>query len=64
MLDKAVTTFERNFILRALERSDGNVTATARALGVPLSTLKHRMNRLDVRDLARRLRQPGSRLEA
>ena len=46
------TTFERNFILRALEQSDGNVTATARALGVPLSTLKHRMLRLEVRDLA------------
>jgi DNA-binding NtrC family response regulator len=64
VLDAAVTTFERNFILRALERSDGNVTATARALGIPLSTLKHRMNRLDVRDLARRLRPPANRLEA
>jgi DNA-binding NtrC family response regulator len=56
-LEQAVSTFERNFILRALEQSDGNVTATARSLGIPLSTLKHRMARLEVRDLARRLRQ-------
>ena len=64
VLDAAVSTFERNFILRALEKSEGNVTATARALGVPLSTLKHRMNRLEVRDLARRLRHSPNRLEA
>ena len=44
------------FILRALERSDWNVTATARYLGIPLSTLKHKMARLDLRDLARKLR--------
>jgi DNA-binding NtrC family response regulator len=64
VLDTAVSTFERNFILRALERSEGNVTATARALGVPLSTLKHRMGRLEVRDLARRIRQSPGRMEA
>jgi DNA-binding NtrC family response regulator len=64
LLDAAVSTFERNFILRALERSEGNVTATARALGVPLSTLKHRMSRLEVRDLVRKLRPPTHRLEA
>jgi DNA-binding NtrC family response regulator len=55
-LEQAVSAFERSFILRALEQSDGNVTATARVLGVPLSTLKHRMSRLDVREVARRLR--------
>ncbi len=48
--------FERNFILRALERSDWNVSATARYLDIPLSTLKHKMGRLDIRELARRLR--------
>ncbi|PYR55182.1 MAG: sigma-54-dependent Fis family transcriptional regulator, partial [Acidobacteria bacterium] len=53
---EACDTFERNFILRALEKSDWNVTATARYLGVPLSTLKHKMARLDLRDLAKKLR--------
>jgi len=53
---EACDTFERNFILRALEKSDWNVTATARYLGIPLSTLKHKMARLDLRDLARKLR--------
>ena len=53
---EACDTFERNFILRALEKFDWNVTATARYLGIPLSTLKHKMARLDLRDLARKLR--------
>jgi DNA-binding NtrC family response regulator len=48
--------FERNFILKALERSGWNVTGTARYLGVPLSTLKHKMEKLEIRELARRLR--------
>ncbi|MBU22462.1 MAG: hypothetical protein CL476_05090 [Acidobacteria bacterium] len=55
-LQKACDTFERNFILRALERSEWNVSATARYLGIPLSTLKHKMGRLEIRELARRLR--------
>ena len=56
LFQEACDTFERNFILRALEKSDWNVTATARYLGLPLSTLKHKMARLDLRDLARKLR--------
>ncbi len=56
LLDRACETFERNFILKALERAGWNVTATARNLGVPLSTLKHKMERLDVRAFARRLK--------
>ena len=56
LLDQAVNTFERNFILKALERCDWNVTATARYLGIPLSTLKHKMGRLEIREIARRLR--------
>ena len=56
LFQEACDTFERNFILRALEKSDWNVTATARYLGIPLSTLKHKMARLDLRDLARKLR--------
>ena len=56
LFQEACDTFERNFILRALEKQDWNVTATARYLGIPLSTLKHKMARLDLRDLARKLR--------
>jgi DNA-binding NtrC family response regulator len=56
LFQDACDTFERNFILRALEKSDWNVTAAARYLGIPLSTLKHKMARLDLRDLARKLR--------
>ena len=33
-----------------------NVTATARALGIPLSTLKFKMDKLEIRELARRIR--------
>jgi transcriptional regulator with PAS, ATPase and Fis domain len=56
LFQEACDTFERNFILRALEKADWNVTATARYLGIPLSTLKHKMTRLDLRDLARKIR--------
>ena len=56
LFDSATYAFERNFILRALERCGGNVTATADYLGLPLSTLKYKMDKLNVRQLARRLR--------
>ena len=56
LFQEALDTFERNFIIRALEKTDWNVTACARYLGVPLSTLKHKMSRLDLRDIARKLR--------
>ncbi|MBI2835281.1 MAG: sigma-54-dependent Fis family transcriptional regulator [Acidobacteria bacterium] len=56
LFQEACDTFERNFIIRALERSDWNVTAAARYLGLPLSTLKHKIGRLDIREIARRLR--------
>lgn len=59
LLDQAIETFERNFILKALEHDRWNVTATARSLGVPLSTLKHRMERLQIREIARKLRSQG-----
>lgn len=57
LLDRAVSTFERNFIVRALEKQGWNVTATARALGIPLSTMKFKMDRLEIRGLARKLRR-------
>ena len=56
LLDRAVSTFERNFIIRALEKEGWNVTATARSLGLPLSTMKFKMDRLEIRALARKLR--------
>ena len=56
LFEEATNTFERNFILRALEKCGWNVTNTAEYLGVPLSTLKYKMDKLDVRQLAKRLR--------
>ena len=56
LFENATNTFERNFILRALEKCGWNVTATAEYLGTPLSTLKYKMDRLDVRQIAKRLR--------
>ncbi len=56
LFEDATSTFERNFILRALEKCGWNVTATSEYLGVPLSTLKWKMDKLDVRQLARRIR--------
>jgi DNA-binding NtrC family response regulator len=56
LLARACQTFERNFILKALERSGWNVTSTARYLGIPLSTMKHKMDKLAIRPLAKRLR--------
>ena len=56
LFDDASQTFERNFILRALEKCGWNVTATADYLGMPLSTLKYKMDKLDVRETIRRIR--------
>jgi len=56
LFDKACEMFERNFILKALEQARWNVTATARTLGMPLSTLKFKMDRLEIREIARKLR--------
>jgi DNA-binding NtrC family response regulator len=57
LLDRALGTFERNFLVRALERNAWNVTQTARYLGVPLSTLKFKMERLEIRELARKIKK-------
>src|SRR4051794_363173 len=56
LFEDATNTFERNFVLRSLEKCGWNVTATAEYLGIPLSTLKYKMDKLDVRQLAKRLR--------
>ena len=59
LFDRACEMFERNFILKALERGRWNVTATARDLGMPLSTLKFKMDRLDIREIAKKLKGAG-----
>src|SRR5262245_26623953 len=56
LFEEASNTFERNFLLRALERCGWNVSGTAEYLGIPLSTMKYKMDKLDVRQLAKRLR--------
>jgi two-component system, NtrC family, response regulator AtoC len=56
LFEHATNTFERNFIVRALEKCGWNVTGTAEYLGIPLSTLKYKMDKLDVREIAKRLR--------
>ncbi|MFN7916115.1 MAG: sigma-54 dependent transcriptional regulator [Vicinamibacterales bacterium] len=56
LFEDASNTFERNFILRALEKCGWSVTATSEYLGMPLSTLKYKMDRLEVRQIARRIR--------
>ena len=56
LLERATSTFERNFIMRALEKANWNVTATARSLGIPLSTLKFKMDKLDIREALKKMR--------
>ncbi len=56
LLDRALATFERNYIIRALEKQGWNVTQTARYLGVPLSTLKFKIERSGIRELQKRLK--------
>ena len=56
LFQEAMVAFERNLLVRALEKNGWNVTATARYLGLPLSTMKFKLEKLDVRDFARRLR--------
>jgi DNA-binding NtrC family response regulator len=56
LFEDATNTFERNFLLRSLEKCGWSVTTTSEYLGIPLSTLKYKMDKLDVRRLIRRLR--------
>jgi two-component system NtrC family response regulator len=56
LFEEATRAFERNLLLRALEKNGWNVTASARYLGLPLSTMKFKMDKLDVRQLARKIR--------
>src|SRR3954469_3105627 len=48
----AVGAFERNLIVRALQECAANVWAASRYLGVPHTTLKHKIQRHGIRELA------------
>ena len=54
LLEKATQTFERTFILKTLEKEKWNRRATARALGIPLSTLKYKLRKLQLLDPSRK----------
>jgi transcriptional regulator with PAS, ATPase and Fis domain len=56
VLQDALNAFERVYLLKMVERNDGNITATARYLGISLSTLKFRLRKLDVYRLASKIR--------
>jgi DNA-binding NtrC family response regulator len=49
-LKKACDTFERNFILKALERAKWNRKQAAKNLGLPLSTFKYKLTKLQIYD--------------
>lgn len=51
LLQKACDTFERNFILKAMEQERWSRTRTARTLGIPISTLKYKFNRLNIYEI-------------
>ncbi len=61
-LAAALEAFERQYILRAFEDCDWNTAATAAALQLPLSTLKYRMQKLDVLHHAKHVRRGTSAL--
>ena len=48
MLEKATEAFQQSFILKALEREGWSQVATAKAMGIPLSTLKYKLKRLNL----------------
>lgn len=48
LLNQAREIFERNFILRALERANWSRKNTAESLGIPLSTLKYKLSKLNI----------------
>jgi DNA-binding protein Fis len=51
LLEEAVTEFEKRFIKRVLDRSDGNQSRAARLLGIHRNTLSRKVGayRLDNR---------------
>jgi DNA-binding NtrC family response regulator len=54
LLTKACETFERNFILKVLEKNRWRRKETAQNLGIPLSTLKYKLSKLGIYDYLNR----------
>jgi transcriptional regulator with PAS, ATPase and Fis domain len=46
--NKAMDAFQQNFIIKVFEREGWNLVATAKALGIPLSTLKYKIKKLEL----------------
>jgi Fis family transcriptional regulator len=49
LFDDAVGAFERSFIAKVLERTDGNLTSAARELRIHRNTLSRKMTELKIR---------------
>ena len=61
LLQKACDTFERNFILKTLEQERWSRTRTANTLGIPISTLKYKFNRLSIYEILAQRRKLSRR---
>jgi len=48
MLNMAIETFERNYILKTMERVKWSRKAAAEVLGIPISTLKYKLEKLNL----------------
>jgi two-component system, NtrC family, response regulator PilR len=49
-LERELETFERGFILKALERTQGNRTSAARLLGISFRSFRYRLSKLGISD--------------
>jgi Fis family transcriptional regulator, factor for inversion stimulation protein len=49
LYEDAVGAFERTFIVKVLDRADGNMTAAARELGIHRNTLSRKMAELKIK---------------
>jgi Fis family transcriptional regulator, factor for inversion stimulation protein len=49
LFDDAVAAFERTFIVKVLERAEGNVTAASRELRIHRNTLSRKIDELKIR---------------
>lgn len=48
-LNQACKEFERQFIVSALRHHDGNVSRSARSLGIHRNTLRYKVSNLEIR---------------
>lgn len=60
-LPEAVALFERERIVAALERNRGNVSRTAKSLGIPRGTLRHKLDKLSIAPAPQDAPPEGSR---